>query len=158
MADGLRARGQRLCSVLSSGFKARLHVRWEPCPRLFSVATLGSETASPWPRPSPGEVWSPPTLRCHWASLSFSLFKILSPPFNLLLLLICSLVSDSLRPHGLQHARLPCPSPSPRACSNSCPLSQGCHSTISSSVVPFFSCPQSIHESAFCIWPRWPKY
>ena len=55
--DGLRAWGQRLCSVLSSGFKARLQVRWEPCPRLFSVATLGSETASPWPRPSPGEVW-----------------------------------------------------------------------------------------------------
>ena len=46
-------------------------------------------------------------------------------------------VSDSLRPHGLQHARLPCPSPTPRACSNSCPLSWWCHLTISSSVVPF---------------------
>ena len=48
-----------------------------------------------------------------------------------------SVVSDSLWPHGLQHARPPCPSPTPRACSNSCPLSQWCHPTISSSVVPF---------------------
>ena len=43
-------------------------------------------------------------------------------------------MSDSLLPHGLQHTSLPCPSPSPRACSNSCPLSQWCHPTISSSV------------------------
>ena len=54
-----------------------------------------------------------------------------------------SVVSDSLQPHGLQHARLPCPSPTPRACSNSCPLSQWCHPTISSSVVPLSSCLQS---------------
>ena len=48
-----------------------------------------------------------------------------------------SVVSHSLWPHGLQHARLPCPSPTPRACSDSCPLSQWCHPTISSSVIPF---------------------
>ena len=54
----------------------------------------------------------------------------------------CLIMPDSLRPHGLQHARLPCPSPSPGACSNSCPLSQWCHLTISSSVVTF-SCLQS---------------
>ena len=52
-------------------------------------------------------------------------------------------MSDSWQPHGLQHARLPCPSLSPRACSNSWPLSWWCHSTISSSVSPFSSCPQS---------------
>ena len=52
-------------------------------------------------------------------------------------------MSDSLQPHGLQHASLPCSSPTPRACSNSCPLSQWCHPTSSSSAVPFFSCPQS---------------
>ena len=50
---------------------------------------------------------------------------------------------DSLRPHELQHARLPCPLPYPRVCSNSCPLSQWCHPTISSSVTPFSSCLQS---------------
>ena len=46
-------------------------------------------------------------------------------------------MSNSLRPHGLQHARIPCPSPSPRVYSNSCPLSRWCHPTISSSVIPF---------------------
>ena len=50
-----------------------------------------------------------------------------------------SVVSDSLQPHGLQHTRPPCPSPTPRVYSNSCPLSQWCHPTISSSVVPFSS-------------------
>ena len=51
----------------------------------------------------------------------------------------CSVVSSSLRPHGLQHSRLPCPSPTPGAYSNSCPLSQWCHPTISSFVIPFSS-------------------
>ena len=58
-----------------------------------------------------------------------------------------SIVSDSSQPHGPQHARLPCPSPTPRVCSNSCPLSQWCHPTISSSVVPFFSYLQSLPPS-----------
>ena len=56
-------------------------------------------------------------------------------------------MSDSLHPHGLEHARLSHPSPSPGACSNSCPLSQWCHPTISSSVIPFSSCPQSFPAS-----------
>ena len=54
-----------------------------------------------------------------------------------------SVLFNSLWPHGPQHARLPCASPFPGACSNSCPLSQWCHPTISSSVVPFSSCLQS---------------
>ena len=60
----------------------------------------------------------------------------------LLLLFSWSVTSDSLWPHRLQHARLSCSSLSPRVCSNSCPLSQWCHPTISSSVAPFSSCPQ----------------
>ena len=74
----------------------------------------------------------------------------------------CSVVSDSLWPHELQHARPPCPSPNPRVHPNPCPLSWWCHPTISSSVIPFSSCPQSFPESGFfqtsqlCI--RWPKY
>ena len=70
-------------------------------------------------------------------------------PFILfsLLLFSCPVMSDSLRPYGLQHARLPCPSLSPRVYSNSCPLSQWCHPTISSSVVLFSSCPQSVPAS-----------
>ena len=58
-----------------------------------------------------------------------------------------SVVSDSLQPHGLQHTRLPCPSPTPRACSNSCPLSLWCHPTISPSVIPFSSHLQSFPAS-----------
>ena len=61
-----------------------------------------------------------------------------------------SVMSDSLRPHGLQHARPPCPSQTPGACSNSCPLSQWCHSTISSSVIPFSSYLQS--------FPSWGSF
>ena len=79
-----------------------------------------------------------------------------------LLLISHSVVSDPLQPHGPQHARLPCPSPTPRTCSNSCPLSWWCHPAVSSSVVPFSSCLQSFQhqglstESALRI--RWPKY
>ena len=53
----------------------------------------------------------------------------------------------TLRPHGLQHARPPCPSPTPGVYSNSCPLSRWCHPAISSSVLPFSSCPQSLPAS-----------
>ena len=56
-------------------------------------------------------------------------------------------MSYSLWPHGLQHARPPCPSPTPRVYSNSCPLSQWCHPAISSSIIPFSSCLQSFPES-----------
>ena len=69
----------------------------------------------------------------------------------------------TLWPHGLKHTRLPCPSPTPGACPNSCPLSQWCHPTISSSIVPFLlllSIFPSIrvfpNESVLLIW--WPKY
>ena len=74
-----------------------------------------------------------------------------------------SVVSDSLQPHGLQHARPPCPSPIPRVYSNSCPLSRWCHPAISSSVVPFSSCPQTLPASGSfpsesTLRMRWPKY
>ena len=59
----------------------------------------------------------------------------------------CSVVSNSLWPHEPQHVRPPCPSPTPRAHPNPCPSSQWCHPTISSSVVPFSSCPQSFPAS-----------
>ena len=73
-----------------------------------------------------------------------------------------SVMSDSLRPHESQHARPPCPSPTPGVHADSRPLSQWCHPAISSSVVPFSSCPQSLpasvfsNESTLCM--RWPKY
>ena len=68
--------------------------------------------------------------------------------FGLSFLSIGSVQSHpTLRPHGLQHTRLPCPIPIPRIYSNSCPLSQWCHPTISSSVIPFSSCLQSFPAS-----------
>ena len=78
---------------------------------------------------------------CSWfIDLHVSLFC------HYLVLFSCSVLSDSLRPHGLQHARPPCPSPTPGACSNSCPLSQWCHPT-TSSFVPFSSCLQPLSAS-----------
>ena len=68
--------------------------------------------------------------------------------FQLFMLLFsCSVMSNSLQPHGLQHVRLPCPLLSSGVCSNSCPLSRWCHPTISSSVVPLSSCLQSFPAS-----------
>ena len=66
---------------------------------------------------------------------------------KLLVQFSCSVMADSLRPHEPQHARLPCPSPPPGDCSNSCPSSQWCHPTISSCVTAFSSCLQSFPAS-----------
>ena len=71
------------------------------------------------------------------------LSKCYRPVHSLLLLFGCSVMSDSLRLHGLQDVKLSCPSPTPGAYSNSCPSSRWCHLTISSSVIPFSSCLQS---------------
>ena len=77
---------------------------------------------------------SGPTGNSDWVNKSMFLqVKLLE---SQLLLFSCSVVSNSLQPHGLQHDSLPCPSPFPRICSNSCPLSQWCHPTISFSVAP----------------------
>ena len=75
----------------------------------------------------------------------------------------CSVVSDSLQPHGLQHARPPCPSPAPGVYSNSCPLSQWCYATTSSSVTPFSSCLSNftqirVFSNKLSLHIRWPKY
>ena len=97
----------------------------------------------------PGKPWTPGISSRDWSvgdrsgticeaflEPSRSIFSSVAQP--------CSTLRD---PHGLQHARLPCPSPTPGACSNSCPLSRWCHPTISSSVIPFSSCLQSFPAS-----------
>ena len=93
----------------------------------------------------------------HWHYLGSPYFCVSSVQFS------CSVVSDSLWPHALQHARPPCPSATPGAYLNSCPSSRWCHPTISFSVIPLSSCLQSFpawgffsNESALHI--RWPKY
>ena len=92
-------------------------------------------------------------LHCFYLVLLFLLFSLLFSH---------SVMPSSLQPHGLQHTRFPCPSPSPGGCSNSCPFSWWCHPTISSSVVPFsclWSCPASgSFLMSHCLHIRWPKY
>ena len=77
----------------------------------------------------------------YWATEFSFTYKFSSVQFS------HSVVSDSLQPHELQHARPPCPSPTPGVHPNSCPLSWWCHPTVSPSVVPFSSCPQSFPAS-----------
>ena len=78
---------------------------------------------------------------CFKTQVSTTIFAFSSVQFSR------SVISNSLRPHESQHASPPCPSPTPRVYSNSCPSSWWCHPAISSSVVPFSSCPQSLPAS-----------
>ena len=85
-------------------------------------------------------------LSCRYCYSSIPLENTLETNFALCHISVqfsCSVVSDYLQPHGLQHARPPCPSPTPWVNSHSCPLSQWCHPTISSSAIPFSCCLQS---------------
>ena len=114
-------------------------------------ASLAMST-SPFPMPAS------PLLPCkyvhHFFRLHIGVFS--SVQFS------CSVMSNSLPPHESQHTRPPCPSPNPGVHSDSCPPSQWCHPAISSSVVPFSSCPQSLPASVFsnesALRMRWPKY
>ena len=74
-------------------------------------------------------------------------YKVLNKDINLLLLFSHSVMSNSLQAYGLQHARLPCPSLSPRVCSNLCPSSQWCDPTIKSSIIVFSFCHKSFPPS-----------
>ena len=101
------------------------------------LLSWGCHVRSLWTAP-PGVVQNTaqPVRRFMWAYLQHYVTQ-----FSL------SVVSGSLQLHGLQHTRLPCPSPSPGVCSNSCPLSWWCHPTKSSSVIPFSFCLQSFPAS-----------
>ena len=107
-----------------------------PCPPSGESSHSGIKRTSLMSFVRSGRVFT--TTTYLWSPLNgvgaFNSFRISSVQFSY------SVVSDSLWPHGMQHARLPCPSPTSRTYSNSCPLSQWCHPTISSSVVPFSSC------------------
>ena len=85
--------------------------------------------------------WTHEWMNCYKIFIAYSIISQSVGQFS------HSVVSDSLQPHESQHARPPCPSPTPRVHSDSCPSSQWCHPAISSSVVPFSSCPQSLPAS-----------
>ena len=117
-----------------------------------------------WPVPPGGKIPAHHHGGCVLSASSSHPSPSVSPGWRLLTFLwgknrflLCSLhwwllfghwvVSDSLQWHGLQHLKFPCPSLSPRVCSDSCPLCQLCHPTISSSATPFSFCPQSFPAS-----------
>ena len=110
----------------------------------------------PWVQASENFLMRPKNYGSQYLSLVNGAIPTQSVQFS------CSVVSDSFRPHELQHNRPPCPSPTLGVYSNSSPSSRWCHPAISSSVVPFSSCPQSLPASGsfpisqLCM--RWPKY
>ena len=91
--------------------------------------------------------WCPPVVPQSWEHQWLECRQDVILMHLLLLLFNHSVMSDSLWPHGLQHARLPCPLLAPGVCSNSCPLSRWCYPTISSSATVFSSCLQSFPAS-----------
>ena len=101
--------------------------------RILAWVTISFCKESSWPRDETRVSCIASRLFTNWATRGIPVLYRVSQ-FN------CSFLSDSLRPHGLQHARPPCPSPTSRVYSNSCPLSWWCHPAISSSVDPFSSC------------------
>ena len=114
--------------------------KWQPIPVFLPGESQGPGEpggllSTGWQRV--GHDWSD----LATAAAAHVLFQFSSVQFS------CSVVSDALQPHELQHARPPCPSPTPGIYSNSCPLSQWCHPTILSSVIPFSSCLQSFPAS-----------
>ena len=107
-----------------------------------------------WRIPGTGEPGGLPSLGSHrvghdWSDLAAAAADSVHVTNSHSVQFSHSIMSDSLRPHESQHARPPCPSPTPGVHPNPCPLSQWCHPTISSSVVPFSSCPQSFPASGF---------
>ena len=123
-------------SPLSMGFPRQECWSWLPFPTPRDFCNQVTEPSS---LASPALVGRFFTTSITWEVQKW--FQFNSVQFS------CSAVSNSLWPHGLQHTRPPCPSPTPRVYPNSCPLSQWCHPTISSSVIPFSSCLQSLQVS-----------
>ena len=122
-------------------------------PWKFPGKNIGTDSHSLLERIFPTQGLNSGLLHCRWILYHLSpMITFQVPPMALFspfrsVQFSLSVVSNSLWPHGLQHARPPCPSPTPGVYSNSCPLSRWCHPTISSSVIPFSSCPQSFPPS-----------
>ena len=131
-----------LCDIHGRWQEANIFGCWGICFGMFPLGIQPSWWKQLWPHGDDKDKtfcsppyrflsWEPALTARHISSVQFS----------------CSVASDSSRPHESQHTRPPCPSPAPRIHSDSCPLSQWCHPAISSSVVPFSSCPPSLPAS-----------
>ena len=117
------------------------------CQTPLSMELPKQEYWSGLPFPCPGDLLNP-GIKPVSPALAGGFFEPSGTPHIYISVQIsCSVVFDSLRPHESQHTRPPSPSPTPGVYSNSCPSSWRCHPAISSSVVPFFSCPQSLPAS-----------
>ena len=139
--------------------KIPLSRKWQPTPVFLpgkSHAQRSLVGYSPWNRKK-SDITKQLRTHTHKLPNMVKPIKLINVVFILMYLVksICSVqfshsfVSYSLGPHEPQHARPPCPSPTPGVYPNSCPSSQRCHPTISSSVVPFSSCPQSFPAGSF---------
>ena len=128
------------CSVVFNSATPWTIAHQAPCPwdnpgkSILQWVAISSSKGSSWPRD-----WT--SVSCGFHIGRWILYHWVACQFSHLAM------PDSLWPHGLQHSRLPCPSPTPGACSNSCPSSRWCHPIISSSIVPFSSCLQSFPAS-----------
>ena len=136
--------------LLVSGLRLMHRGKWNCIP----IPVFGaSRNNDPWGELPKASEYYPVIDGSNWC-LFFCVSRKMPLSFS------CSVVSHSLRPHGLQHTRPACPSPPPGAYSNSCPLSRWCYPTVSSFVTPLFSWPPALgvfsSESALHI--RWPKY
>ena len=115
---------------------------WDKC---LEISSLGRLVVARLVFLETANLFSRKSAPCYIPSSQF--FHILTSIWYQFSQFSCSVVSDSLRTHESQHARPPCLSPTPRVYSNLCPLSQWCHPAVSSSVIPFSSCPQSLPAS-----------
>ena len=113
---------------------------------MLKVETLIPWLSSPLPELPDRAICTISICMCDGGQTRGNLLRVLHLISMRSLFFGVSVVSGSLPPHRLQHARLPCSSPSPRACSNSCPLSRWCHPTISSSVTSFLLLPLIFHS------------
>ena len=133
----------------STAFGIFLDQGSNPCPLLWQKDSypLGhQQNSSPKFKKKKKIQWTYFISNCQSVEGNSNNLRIFPLCFNLLLLFSHQVMSDSSWPHELQHASLPCPSLSPGVCLNLCPLIQGCHPTVSSSVIPF-GCPPSFPAS-----------
>ena len=143
-----KSQGQRSLMGYSPGTCQESDVTWRLSTMNYFTCSLATSASNKFPKLFSGFM----TINlCKASEFCFNIYHyhiavISSLCTFLLLLFSCSAVSESLWPHGLQHSRLPCPSPFSGAFSNTCPLSWWCHPTILSSVVPFSSFPQGLFK------------